>query len=151
VRPGRPTVIVGVDGTPTSWGAFSWACGEARRIHGHVIAVYVSATTVKSLSSGAAVAGFDAGNFAAAMNRTSADQASRLRAEIAARAAGLEVEVSFRHVHGDPAERLRAIARETHADLVAIGRSTQLRHRLFGSLGRRLIRDRSAPIVVIVP
>ena len=148
---GAPTIVVGVDGTETSWSAFWWSCGEAGRLDGRVIAVYVSCTTEKSLSRGAAIAGFDSGAYVAAMERSNAEQARILEAEIRHRGAELGVEVSFRHVRGDAADRLKEIARNAGADVIAVGRSTKLCHRLMGSLGRRLARDRSAPIVVIVP
>ena len=146
-----PTVVVGVDGTKTSWGAFWWACGEARRLGGRVIAVYVSPGAVKTLSAGAAIGGFDAGGYAAAVRRSHEEQADRLRAEIDVRAVDLGIEISFLHRQGDPAQQLKAVARDTRADLIAVGRSVKLRHHLLRSLGRRLTRDRSAPIVVIVP
>jgi hypothetical protein len=148
---GAPTLVVGIDGTETSWSAFWWACGEARRLDGRVIAVYVTCATEKSLSTGAAIVGFDAGAYAAAVDRTNAERAARLKAEAECRAGELGVEINFVHVHGDAAERLKAIARDAHADVIAVGRSTKLRHQLAGSLGRRLTRDRGAPIVVIVP
>jgi nucleotide-binding universal stress UspA family protein len=148
---GAPTIVVGVDGTETSWSAFWWACGEARRLDGRLIAVYVTCPTEKSLSRGAAIAGFDTAAYAAAMDRSNAEQAGALEAEISHRAAELGVEVGFRHVRGDAAAALKKIARGAGADVIAVGRSTKLCHRLAGSLGRRLARDRSAPIVVIVP
>jgi nucleotide-binding universal stress UspA family protein len=35
-------IVVGLDGSPTSWDAFCWATGEATRTNGRLIAVYVS-------------------------------------------------------------------------------------------------------------
>lgn len=148
---GAPTIVVGIDGTDASWSAFWWACGEAQRLDGRVIAVYVTCSTEKSLSRGAAVACFDAGAYAVAVDRSNAGRAGTLEAEVASRAADLDIEICFRHLHGDAAGRLKEIARAARADVIAVGRSTKLRHRLAGSLGRRLARDRSAPIVVIVP
>jgi hypothetical protein len=37
------------------------------------------------------------------------------------------------------------------ADVIAVGRSTQVRHRLAGSIGRRLLAKRGTPIIVVVP
>ena len=49
-------VVVGIDGSDTSWDAFCWACGETRRLGGRTVAVFVgpipaaaSATTTASL------------------------------------------------------------------------------------------------------
>ena len=37
-----PAIVVGLDGSPTSWDAFSWAAGEAVRANGRLVAVYVT-------------------------------------------------------------------------------------------------------------
>jgi nucleotide-binding universal stress UspA family protein len=147
----RPTVLVGVDGSDTSWSAFAWACGEAARLHGRAIAVYVSTTTAKSFSAGAAVAAFDAAGYAAEVDRSHDEQAAAIAAEIADRASDLGIEVTFRHVRGEVAEQLTAVARDAQADAIAVGRPTRPLRRLFGSVGRRLMRRRETPIVVIVP
>ena len=34
-------VVVGIDGSDTSWDAFCWACGETRRLGGRTVAVFV--------------------------------------------------------------------------------------------------------------
>ena len=39
---GRPTLVVGVDGSAPSWDAFAWAAGEARRGNGRIAAVFVT-------------------------------------------------------------------------------------------------------------
>jgi hypothetical protein len=36
-------ILVGVDGTHTSWNALWWACGEAARSAGMIIAAFISA------------------------------------------------------------------------------------------------------------
>src|SRR5690349_13563912 len=40
-RLGSPAIVVGLDGSGTSWDAFAWAAGEALRTAGHLVAVYV--------------------------------------------------------------------------------------------------------------
>jgi nucleotide-binding universal stress UspA family protein len=37
-----PVIVVGLDGSSTSWDAFSWAAGEATRSKGNLVAVYVT-------------------------------------------------------------------------------------------------------------
>jgi hypothetical protein len=37
----EPVIVVGLDGSPSSWDAFCWAAGEAVRINGKVVAVHV--------------------------------------------------------------------------------------------------------------
>jgi nucleotide-binding universal stress UspA family protein len=147
----RTTVVVGVDGSDTSWSALWWACGEAQRLSGRVIAVYVTCTHEATVASAALTTGFDAGAYATAAELTHRQQAAELRAKIQRITADLEIEISFIHALGDTAEELLRAAHTTHADLIAVGRSTKLRHHLAGSLGRRLARNKKAPIVVIVP
>lgn len=147
----RTTVVVGLDGSETSWSALWWACGEAQRLSGRVIAVYVTCTHETTALSAAITTGFDAGAYANAAEMTHRQQAAELRAEIQRIAAELDVDINFIHTQGDTAEELLRAARATRADLIAVGRSTKLRHHLAGSLGRRLARKKKAPIVVIVP
>lgn len=61
------------------------------------------------------------------------------------------VDVSFVHTQGDIAKELLRIADVDRADLLVVGRSTKARHHIAGSLGRRLVGRRRAPIVVVVP
>ncbi len=147
----RTTVVVGLDGSDTSWSALWWACGEADRLSGRVIAVYVTSICEATATSAALTAGFDAGAYTAAAELTHRQQAAELRAEIQRLAPDLDLEISFVHALGDTAEELLRTAHTTRADLIAVGRSTKRRHHLAGSLGRRLARNRKAPIVVIVP
>jgi len=46
---------------------------------------------------------------------------------------------------------LTEIARNVHAELVVVGRSTKALHRLAGSLSHRLTSRKNAPVVVVVP
>jgi nucleotide-binding universal stress UspA family protein len=148
---GRTTLVAGLDGSDTSWSALWWTCGEAQRLGARVIAVYVTCSGEAAIGSAALTAGFDAGAYTAAVSALHVEQAIQLQAEIQRRAGDLDVEIGFEHLEGDTAEQLMRVARDAHADLIAVGRSTKLRHRLAGSLGRRLARNKKAPIVVIVP
>lgn len=148
---GRSTVVVGFDGSETSWRALWWACGEAQRLSGRVIAVYVTCTADTALATAALAAGFDAGTSTTAADLARAQRAAELQAEIHRHTIDLGIEIDFRHLHGDTAEQLLQAAYHAHADLIAVGRSTKLRHRLAGSLARRLTCHRKAPIVVVVP
>jgi len=64
---------------------------------------------------------------------------------------GERVDVDFVHARGDAARELESVAGALRADVIAVGRSTKLHHRLAGSLGRRLLAKRRVPIVVVVP
>jgi nucleotide-binding universal stress UspA family protein len=115
-------VLVGVDGSENSWCALSWACGEARRLRGRAVAVFVSSSAE-----------------------------SGLRRELECYAADHDVDLSFVHIDGDVASELLRLATELHADQIVVGRSMKARHRLAASVGCRLVGTRKAPVVVVVP
>jgi nucleotide-binding universal stress UspA family protein len=146
-----PAVVIGLDGSDTSWDAFSWGCGEARRTAGRAVAVFVSSMSEASMAAmvsaatGIAVCDYEEGD------RAAAGQARRLEAEVLRRTADAGPAVTFVHAHGDPARELLRVADDVRADVIVVGRSTKARHRLAGSLGHYLITKRNAPIVVVVP
>ena len=77
--------------------------------------------------------------------------AEELAGEVARRADELGVEVSFVREKGDATHVLTEVARSEHADLIAVGRSEKMLHRLAGSVSRRLVLGRDLPVTVIVP
>jgi nucleotide-binding universal stress UspA family protein len=79
------------------------------------------------------------------------EMAEHLRLQAERYVADQGVDITFMHVHGDPALELLRIAAAHQANQIVVGRSTKARHRLAGSLGRRLIRRNKAPVVVVVP
>lgn len=142
-------VVVGIDGSDTSWDAFWWACGETKRLSGRTVAVFVGPTsTAVSVAATATLTGASAyGEIQQTMN----DQAQELCRQVRGYAREHDVELTFVHTHGDTAKELIRIADDDHADLIVVGRSAKARHHLAGSLGRRLVGRRDAPIVVVVP
>jgi hypothetical protein len=44
-------IVVGLDGSPTSWDAFSWAAGQASASHGQLIAVYAAPVITAGVAS----------------------------------------------------------------------------------------------------
>ena len=144
-------VLVGMDGSETSWDALSWACGEARRLRGRAVAVFVSSSADQGITVPASAfigaVPFDCGwNDSAA-----AERADTLRRELERYAVGQDVDLTFVHTHGNAATELLRLAAARHADQIVVGRSMKVRHRLAGSLGRRLAGKRDAPVVVVVP
>lgn len=145
-QPVNARVVVGIDGSDTSWDAFCWACGETRRLGGRTVAVFVGPTP------GAASASLTGTTVAyGAVQQSIADQAEELANQVHAYGDDHGVDVSFVRTQGDIAKELVRIAHAGQADLLVVGRSTKARHRLAGSLGRRLVGRRGAPIVVVVP
>jgi K+-sensing histidine kinase KdpD len=152
-RPARPAaavIVVGIDGSDTSWDALCWACGETKRLGGRAIAVFVgpmpaaaAATAAASFAGAAAVYGV--------IQQTTTEQAQDLSHLVSEFARDHGVDLTFVHAHGDTATQLLRVARFDHADLIVVGRSAKVRHHLAGSLGRRLIGSRDAPVIVVVP
>jgi nucleotide-binding universal stress UspA family protein len=141
---GAPVIVVGLDGSPSSWDAFCWAAGEAVRIDGKLVAVYV----VPLVDSATA---FDVPYDYAGVAQARQEISDELRGEASRRAYELGVEISFVTEHGDATHALTDIARASHAYLVVVGRSTKMMHRLAGSLSHRLTSRNDAPVVVVVP
>jgi nucleotide-binding universal stress UspA family protein len=142
-------VVAGIDGSDTSWDALCWACGETRRLGGRTVAVFVGPT---SGDASAAAASFGGAVVAyGAIQQTMTDQAEELGDQVRAYGRDHGVDLTFVHTHGDTATELLRIAGSEHADLIVVGRSTKARHHLAGSLGRRLVGRRDAPIIVVVP
>lgn len=137
---------MGVDGTAPSWDAFAWAAGEARRGNGRIVAVFVTALIEPEEALGSTA---PLGYAAAADARD--QMAEQLAAEVARRADVLDVEVRFIRGIGDAAHVLTDLAHSEHADLMVVGRSAKILHRLAGSVSRRLVLNRESPVIVVVP
>jgi nucleotide-binding universal stress UspA family protein len=148
-KPVNAKVVVGIDGSDTSWDAFCWACGETRRLGGRTVAVFVGPASGTASASAASFTGAVVAY--AAIQQSMTDQAEELSDQVRAYGHDHGVDVAFVHTQGDTARELLRIANADHADLLVVGRSTKARHHLAGSLGRRLVGRRGAPIIVVVP
>ncbi|MCW2497083.1 universal stress protein [Jatrophihabitans sp.] len=137
-------IVVGLDGSNTSWDAFSWAVGQAARTRGSLIAVFVTPI-------GEPTAGMAAPYAHAAAEETRELVGAELEHEARQRADESGIELNFVHEHGDAVEALTKVACAAHADLVVVGRSMKRRHHVMGSLGRRLVSRADAPVIVVVP
>jgi len=139
-----PLIVVGLDGSSTSWDAFSWAAGEAIRSNGSLVAVYVTPEVEP-------VAAFGESLGYAAVEQAREGVAAELRGEAQRRARDLGVPFRFVSERGDTAPTITRIARSLGADLIVVGRSAKMLHHLAGSLGRRLVSRRDAPVIAVVP
>ena len=139
-----PVIVVGVDGSATSWDAFSWAAGEAARTHAKLIAVYVAPAVEPGAEFGAPI------DFGAAEEARD-EVVAELRAEVENRSRHLDIQVAFARELGDTATALTRVSESTGADLIVVGKSSKIFHRLAGSLGRRLISRPDGPAIVVVP
>jgi nucleotide-binding universal stress UspA family protein len=137
---GPTSIVVGVDGSPTSLRAAAYATGLARRQHARLVAVYVRplVPTLAGLSMDTAGA--------AAAYRAQDDVEAGLRATVE----GLStVPALFVVRTGDPFGQLCALATEIAADALVVGASVGRGHRIVGSLATRLIRTGRWPVTVV--
>ncbi len=141
---GPPVIVVGLDGSPASWDAFSWAAGEAGRSGGRLVAVFVTPVVEPAVAMGTPLV-------YVAAEQARAEVADQLRREAEQRAGDLGLHFRFVRERGDAAHVLSQLAQSLRADLIVVGRSTKLLHHLAGSLSRRLVADRDAPVIAVVP
>jgi nucleotide-binding universal stress UspA family protein len=142
----RHVIVVGVDGSTPSWDALAWAAGEAQRSNGQIIAVFATSPIEPG-----EVLGSTAVLNHAATTEVRDRLAEVLAAEVAVRAEALGVKARFMRGAGDAPGVLHQAARTEHADLIVVGRSEKMRHRLAGSVGRRLVLRHDGPVTVVVP
>ena len=137
---GPSLILVGVDGSRTSWRAAAYAAGLARRQHCRLLAVHV---TRLSASIGAAPGA------AAALAEAASQAANDIERRLRDGAAEIGLDLEFRAVAGDPWTELTRVAAETKADAVVVGASEHAGHRIVGSLATRLVRAGKWPVTVV--
>ncbi len=142
---GPGAIVVGVDGTPTSMRALAYAAGLARRQQAELIVVYVRSP----LRTQAALSGWVDAGVVAAEAQAQHDAEDDIWAQVAddAKAWGTGARIVARD--GNPLHELRKVAEESGADTIIVGASVGLRHRVFGSLGGRLLRRRPCPVTIV--
>jgi nucleotide-binding universal stress UspA family protein len=137
-------IVVGLDGSPTSWDAFSWAAGQAAGSDGQLIAVYAAPPTTYGAAVGAPID-------YAAIEQVRKEVAAQLKDEAQQRAEELGVPVRFVLETGEAVHALTDVAHSTHADLIVVGKSAKMLHHFARSLGRRLVSRHDTPVTVVVP
>ena len=143
-RGAKQVIVVGLDGSPTSWDAFAWAAEEVTRTGGRLIAVYVAPTVEPGAEFGAPI------NYGAAEEARD-EMVAQLKDQAERRARDLGVPLRFVREIGDTAHALTRVSRSVDADLIVVGKSSKILHHLAGSLGRRLVSRHDAPAIVVVP
>lgn len=68
---------------------------------------------------------------------------------VAEMTADLDLEVRIVRCLGDPSARLLQTAQEEWADLIVVGQSRGVLHRLTGAVGRKLQRRARVPVMVV--
>ncbi|MEU1663701.1 universal stress protein [Streptomyces sparsogenes] len=138
---GPKVIVVGVDGSDSSWRAAAYAAGLARRQGSLLAVVYVQPVLAGGAVLGASVA------------QTTEEVAEELMQEIreaAERRRGIfEVRWEFHTFRGDPYTGLVQAADELKADAVVVGASEQAGHRFVGSVAVRLVKAGRWPVTVV--
>jgi nucleotide-binding universal stress UspA family protein len=141
---GPGSIVVGVDGSPTSLRAAAYAAGLARRQHTKLIAVYArtSPGTLLTLADHSGLA-------ASAVLQTQDDLEHQLRTELERQAEVWGVDARLIVRRGDPLSVLAQVAKEIRAEAVVVGSSASVSHRFAGSLAVRLVRCGRWPVTVV--
>lgn len=138
---GPKVILVGVDGSDSSYRAAAYAGGLARRQHALLAVVYIQPV----LAAGAA--------FGVPAAQTTDEIAEGLITEIrdaTERVKGIfDVRWEFHTFRGDPYNGLVTAADDLKADAVVVGASEQAGHRIIGSVAIRLVKAGRWPVTVV--
>jgi nucleotide-binding universal stress UspA family protein len=143
-RDGPSTLVVGVDGSPTSLRAAAYAAGLARRQRTRLVIVYARRLP------GAFVSIADHAGLAVTEAIGAQDEVeAQLREGLHTQARVWDIDAQLIVRYGDPLSVLSEVAREVRADAVIVGSSASLGHRIAGSLAVRLVRTGRWPVTVV--
>jgi nucleotide-binding universal stress UspA family protein len=142
---GPGAIVVGVDGTPTSLRALAYAAGLARRQRAELIVVYVRSP----LRTPVALSGWVDAGIVAAETQAQHDVEDEVWAQVTDDANTWGTGASIVIRAGSPLHELRKVAEQSGADTIIVGASAGLGHRLFGSLGHRLLRRKPCPVTIV--
>ena len=138
IEPYEPIrILVGVDGTPRSQRALSWAIGTSRRTGGWLLAVHVSEES--------ALVAVTPGLIAVSMQGR-ACLVEQLHHDLALQLDGTAIEWSLEVHAGDAATTLERVAMDHQADLIVVGASSRW-HLL--STATTLVKRAVRPVVVV--
>ena len=141
------TITVGVDGSPVSQQALSWAIAEGRLRHDSVLAVYVW-DHAPDVAAGGRVFG-PSGDQALRQSLDALQQGAERRLAEAVAELGESGEVEQRAVRGHPVETLVEQSRGARLLVVGSRGHGDLTGSLLGSVSRGCTHHASCPVVVI--
>lgn len=137
---GAKVIVVGVDGSPTSLRAASFALGMARREGAKLTCVYVAQLRVGT--------GQDP-NLVLACEQTNDEIVAGLQRELSSAQARTGTPVSLVVRRGDPSREIGKYADGVKADLIVVGRSVKPVHERVGSTGGKLVRAGRWPVTIV--
>ncbi len=130
---------MGIDGSTTSWRAFSMAVGIARRYDARVHACFVFHVPASA----------DLAVFAVPVTAfVDDDNGGDLGRDVAEELRGAGVEGEFTFVKGDVAHELEELAQSCRADVIVVGRSRHPALHL-GGVPRKLLATGRRPVLVV--
>jgi len=136
---GPSVMLVGFDGSDTSWRALHYALGLARRQHSEVIVVHAEKSSPIPDSITTAI-----------VEEANEAWTEQLRQEVLRVAAHHpHVCVSFIVGFGDPVRVLHEQATRRRADAIFLGASRRWGYRLAGSIAARAVRTIKTPVTVV--
>lgn len=142
-------IVVGVDGTEASLRAFAYAIGVARRHGAEMIAVTVESEVPAASAGAAAAAAAGVPMWVTPDGEGRHDHEHWLLDRLVADATTWSARFELLVCRGDPAAELARVAQESRADMVVVGASAHLAHRLVGSLPQRLSHRRRWVLTVV--
>ncbi|KUL37245.1 universal stress protein UspA [Streptomyces sp. NRRL F-4489] len=138
---GPKVIVVGVDGSDSSWRAAAYAAGLARRQGSKLVMVYVQPVLATGAAMGAPVLD------------TTGEVAEELMAEIRKATERMDgiyhLRWEFHTLRGDPYNGMVRMADELKADAVVVGASESAGHRIMGSVAVRLVKAGRWPVTVV--
>jgi nucleotide-binding universal stress UspA family protein len=138
---GPKVIMVGIDGSESSWRAAAYAGGLARRQNALLAMVYVQPLLAM------------AGAYGADVERVTADVADELARQIEEHLDRVKdvyaIRWKFLTRRGDAFAGLADAADQLKADAVVVGASEKAGHRLIGSVAVRLVKAGRWPVTVV--
>ncbi|MFF4607096.1 universal stress protein [Streptomyces sp. NPDC001339] len=138
---GPKVIVVGVDGSDSSWRAAAYASGLARRQGSKLVLVYVQPVLPAGAAMGAPVLD--------TTNEVAEELMAGIR-EATERVRGTyDVRWEFHTLRGDPYNGMVQMADDLKADAVVVGASESAGHRIMGSVAVRLVKAGRWPVTVV--